>query len=354
VNQKIYLILFICLLSITGCSEEKQPKTHEIRPVKVFHISGPEEVVQRSFPGKVDASSKADLAFLVPGKIIEFPVKEGQKVEKGQLIAKLDPRDFEIAVEEAKSKAEYEKAQLERKTTLVEKGFVSKSEFEAQRTASRVANTNLDTAKQNLAYATLVAPFSGEISTRYVDNFQTVKVNEPIVRLQNRDNIDIIIQVPESLAINYKQESNINVEAEFDSAPGKRFQATVKEVSSKADPDTQTYKAKLTMPAPQGLNILPGMTATVFVKFQSAAGQNTGQYMIPASAIFADEKNNSYVWVIDPKTNEIYKHLIKIGQLENESIQVTEGLSPGMDIVAAGAKFLMDGEKVRPLENTRE
>ncbi len=341
----------MCLLAVTGCTDEKQTKTHEIRPVKVFHISGPEEIVQRSFPGKVDASSKADLAFLVAGKIIEFPVKEGQKIEKGQLVAKLDPKDFEIAVQEAKSKAEYEKAQLERKTTLVEKGFVSKSEFEAQRTASRVADTNLDTAKQNLTYATLVAPFSGEISTRYVDNFQTVKVNEPIVRLQNRDNIDIIVQVPESIAIHYKEGSNTGIEVEFDSAPGKHYSASVKEVSAKADPDTQTYKATLIMPAPEGLNILPGMTATVFVKFQSTTGTNTGQYMIPASAVFADEKNNSYVWVIDPKTNEIFKHPIKIGKLENESIQVTEGLSPGMDIVAAGAKFLMDGEKVRPLES---
>lgn len=339
------------LLIVTGCGEKEQTKTHEVRPVKVFHIAGPEEVVQRSFPGKVDASSKADLAFLVAGKIIEFPVKEGQKVEKGQLIAKLDPKDFEIALEEAKSKAEFEKAQYERKKTLVEKGFVSKSEFEAQKTASRVADANLDTAKQNLEYATLVAPFAGEISSRYVDNFQTIKVNEPIVRLQNRDNIDIIIQVPESLAINYKKGSNINIEAEFDSASEKRFAATIKEISATADPDTQTYKTTLTLPAPQGLNILPGMTATVFVKFQSVTGTNTGQYVIPASAVFADEKNNSYVWVIDPKTNEIFKHPIKIGKLENDSIEVTEGLSTGMDIVAAGAKFLMDGEKVRPLES---
>lgn len=349
VHQKIYFILCMSFLILTSCGEKTQTTEETIRTVKTFHISGPEEVAQRSFPGKVDASKKADLAFLVPGKIIEFPVKAGDQVEQGQVIAKLDPKDFEIIVQETKTKAEYEKAQLERKATLVEKQFVSKAEYEAQKTSYDVAVANLETAQQNLIYATLLAPFPGEVSVRYVENYQTIKVNEPIIRLQNRDLIDINVQIPENVAISFNKASNPQISAEFDSAPGTRYPVKVKEVSSKADPETQTYKLTLIMPAPSGLNIFPGMTATVYVSFNLPTETKNGKYMIPISAVFGDEQNNSYVWVLDPLTGSIKKQQVKLGPLENESVSVIEGLSPGMDIVAAGAKFLTEGMKVRAL-----
>src|ERR1044071_8554770 len=115
---KIRLCLCICTSLVQGCKEEKKSVSEIIRPVKVFHIATQEGSVQRTLPGKVEASEKADLAFLVAGKIIKFPVKEGEAVKRDQLIAKLDPKDFEIVLEEARAKAEYAKVQLERSTQL--------------------------------------------------------------------------------------------------------------------------------------------------------------------------------------------------------------------------------------------
>jgi RND family efflux transporter MFP subunit len=353
-KQKILLLALLFITLFTACGEKEKSAEIPARPVKIIHIGGPEEVLQRSFPGKVEASEKADLAFLVPGKIIEFPVKEGEKVEKDQLIAALDPKDYEIAVQEAKTKEEYAKAQLDRKQALIEKGFVSKSEYEAQVTSYNVAKANLDTAEQNLIYTRLKAPFVGEVSAKYVQNFQTIKVNEPIVRLHNRDNLDIIVQIPESLAIHSKSRKDTQIEVEFDSAPGRMFPTSVKEISSKPDPDTQSYKLTLTMIAPKDLNVLPGMTASVFVKITIPSQGKTQKYVIPTAAVFADDNKKSYVWVFNPSTGEIRKQPVKLGQLENDTVEVIEGISTGMDIVAAGAKFLTEGMKVRPLELTSE
>jgi RND family efflux transporter MFP subunit len=337
---------------LTGCGQEEEKKPEVIRPVKIFHITTAASGSMRSFPGKVDASEKADLSFRVPGKIIEFPIKEGDKLKKGELIAKLDPKDYQIALDGAKSQAEYAKVQLERYAKQLEEKFISQSKYDQKKTENDVAQSNLDTATKNLEYTQLQAPFDGEIAARYVENFQTVKEKEPIVRLHNRTNIDVTVQIPESVIIKAKGKTNNSMEAEFDSVPGKRYPAQIKEISSQPDPDTQTYKVTLTLPAPEKLNILPGMTATIYVHFNFAEGPNKTVFMVPTSAIFADEKGVSSVWIIDPTTQAVTKRNVKMGQLEGENTPITEGLATGDTIVSAGVKFLREGMKVRPLEKT--
>ncbi len=344
------LALFTCSLLVAGCGEEKKTKAEVVRPVKVYQVIAPEGGSQRSFPGKVEASEKADLSFRVSGKIIEFPVKEGDQVKEGQLIAKLDPKDYQLAVDETKSKYEYQKGQLDRYAELLKEKFVAQSKYDAQKSATDVAKTNLDAAEKNLEYTNLKAPFDGEIASRYVENFQTVKEKEPIVRLHNRDQIDVSLQIPESVMIRHGKNTDLTLEAEFDSAPGKRYPATVKEVSSQADPSTQAYKVTVTLPAPKGLNIFPGMTTTIFVNFKLTEKGAKGAIVIPTTAVFADAQGNSNVWQVDPATGIIKSIPIKFDKLEGETVSVTEGLAPGETIVAAGVKFLREGMKVRPVD----
>lgn len=355
-KKRSILSLIFCLSSliVTGCKQEKPSQEEATRTVKVFHVSEQEASFQRNLPGKVEASEKADLAFLVAGKIIEFPVKKGDTVKQGQLVAKLDPKDFEIALKEMTSKVELAKVQLDRSAELLRQGFAPQSRYDEDKTKYEVAVTNRDTAQQNFNYSELRAPFEGEIAERYVENYQTVRVKEPIVALHNRDNIDIVVQVPENIAIRAQKGRNPNLEVEFDSAPGTRYPVTLKEISSKPDPETQTYKVTLTMIAPKELNVLPGMTATVFLKIIRSAEESKGQFKVPVTAVFSDEHKKSYVWVIDPATHLIKKQPVTVDAIEKDTVLVTGGLSPGVDIVAAGAKVLREGMKVRPFENTRE
>lgn len=341
-----------CLFLIYGCGEEEN-KPEVIRPVKVYHVTAPEGSTSRSFPGKVEASEKADLSFRVPGKVIELPVKEGQQVKKDQLIAKLDPKDYQHAVDETKSKYEYQKGQLERYAELLKDQFVAQAKYDAQKAATDTAKANLDSAEKNLEDTNLKAPFDGEIAQRYVENFQTIKEKEPIVRLHNRDQIDVSLQIPESVIISQGKKTDLSLEAEFDSAPGTRYPTQIKEVSSQADPDTQTYKVTLTMQAPKGLNIFPGMTTTIFASTKRQSGDKS-VFEIPTTAVFADAEGHSNVWLVDPSTNTIKAHPIKFDKLEGETVTVTEGLQSGETIVAAGVKFLREGMKIRPLDKVGE
>lgn len=346
------MFLYIITAFLLGCRETQTEKKDIIRPVKVFHISGPEDVAQRSFPGIVEASQKADLSFQVTGKLIELPVKEGDQVKQGQLIAKLDPTDYEIAVAEAKSKYELAQVDLDRTTKLLEKQFASKKQYDANKTAADVAEAKLKLAQQNLIYTKLTAPFSGEISKRYLENFQNVLQKQPIVHLQNRERIDIKVQIPESLIIRSDRVKNGVFEAEFETAPDSRYQVQVKEISTQADPETQTYGVTFTLPTPKDLNVLPGMTAIIHVKFKLSKGKQEEIFTIPISSVFNDKKGESYVWVILPSTSTLKKQKVKIGKLVGDGVLVTQGLSPGQNIVAAGAEVVQEGMKVKPYEES--
>src|SRR5690606_16819669 len=108
-----------------------------------------------------------------------------------------------------------------------------------------------------------VASFSGEIAKKYVENFQNVLAKKPIVSLQNREIIDIKIQIPENMIIRSHQLQKGVFEAEFETAPGSRYKVKVKEVSTQANPETQTYSVTFWLPNPKNLNVLPGMTAVL-------------------------------------------------------------------------------------------
>lgn len=344
-------LLSIALL-LTGCTEAPPKEKSTIQSVKVFHVPGAEDVAQRSFPGIVEASEKADLSFLVAGQIIEFSLKEGEPVKKGQLIARLDSTDYEIAVEEAKSRDEQAQAQLERTTKLLAKQFASQKEYDARKTAAIVAQSKLKLAQQNVKYTKLFASFSGEIAKKYVENFQNVLAKKPVVKIQNREIIDIKVQIPESLVIRSDRVKNGVFEAEFETAPGSRYAAKVKEVSTQANPETQTYNVTFTLPNPKDLNVLPGMTAIIHTQFQLAKGKEEKIFTIPISAVFSDKKGTSYVWVIRPSIHTLKKQEVKVSRLSGEGAVITVGLSPGQDIVAAGAEFVKEDMKVKPFEKS--
>lgn len=352
-HQSCVILLMIAFL-LTACKQSPPAQKNVVPFVKVFHVPESEDTGQRTFPGMVDASQKADLSFLVAGRLIELSVKEGEKIGNGQLIAKLDPTDYEITVGETKSRLERAETQLNRTAKLLEKQFASQKEYDTEKTAVDVARAKYELAQQNLRYTKIHAPFSGEIAKRYVENFQNVRAKQPIVKLQNREFLDIKAQIPESLVIKSNQIKSGQFEASFETAPDLRYKVKIKEIATQANPETQTYEVTFTLPAPTNLQVLPGMTAVIHTHFQVNHNNAQQTFTIPISAVFNDQKGKSYVWVILPITETLQKQEVKISRLSGEGAVITKGLLPGQNIVAAGAEFVKEGMKVKPFKNLEE
>ncbi|MFQ5788163.1 MAG: efflux RND transporter periplasmic adaptor subunit, partial [Thermodesulfobacteriota bacterium] len=278
----IIFIIGVSIFALFGCRGEKvEESTPIVRPAKTM-VVGFAEGLGRTYPGKVQASQRVNLSFRVSGPLIEFPVNEGDEVVKGQLLARIDPRDYRIALDEAK--ATYNKTQADyiRYRDLYERDAVPLAELDLKRAQRDTAKAKLEKAEADLQDTNLKAPFSGRIGEKIVDNFQEVRAKQDVVSLHDVSNVEIVIDLPESVIATAEKGTISKLAATFESAPGVEFPLEVKEVSAQADPTTQTYRATLTMPQPEDIFILPGMTANVVVESKNIEDNAIPTFVIPA------------------------------------------------------------------------
>ncbi|MBW1645221.1 MAG: efflux RND transporter periplasmic adaptor subunit [Deltaproteobacteria bacterium] len=342
------------LLFAGGCRQEKVEKKVEVlRPVKLMTIKDSQAALTQGFPGTVRAARRAVLSFKVSGPLVQLPVEEGREVEKGALIAQIDKRDFQTAVNAAMARFKEAEQQFRRYKELYAKNQVSKAEFDRYQAARDMAKAKLEDAANALCDTTLRAPFAGVIAKRYVENYYKVQAKEPIVDLQDISRIEVLVDIPELVMAAMRRQDAYQVKAAFEALPGKQFPLKLKEFSTEADPNTQTYQVVLVMDQPPGANIYPGMTAMVTATLQ--ADKQAADIYIPAMAVLDAPGNKPYVWLFDPKAGVVHRREVKVSSLEGtDSIHILEGLKPGEQIVIAGVTKLKEGMKVRPWEKQRE
>jgi multidrug efflux system membrane fusion protein len=351
-RHAVMLLIFVAFL--TGCSKDDSKENIKIAAmVKYFEAGDKEQLSGRKYPGRVKANKEVELAFQVSGQLIEFPATEGSQVVEGELLGTLDPRDYknDLAVEVAelnKSRLQYERTK-----ELVEKGTISKADHDKTTAAFEVAKAKVSLSKKALEDTQLRAPFAGRVAKTYVDNFQNVKAEEPVLSLQDVSYVDVEFNVPEKDFLNAKENPDARTKPMnkviIDALPNRQFPVVLKNFKTEAEEDTQTFQITVTMPAPEDVNVMPGMSAT-FVLL-SDLGNDTQDYYVPLSCVQIDDKGNYFVWVIDESKLTVSRKQVKVGQISKENIQILEGISLGTKIVAAGIRQLQDNMKVRLWES---
>lgn len=351
--RKNFLMAMMLLLGLVlaGCDKESAPKKDPVRPVKTVVVEQTGQGVNRNFPGRVVAHKEAKLSFQVSGQVIKIPVLEGSKIQKGEFIAALDPVKYQDTVNEFHAKYVLALAQYRRAAKLIKGDFISRARYDRIKSELKVAQANLNTAKQDLAWTKLHAPFTGLLAKKYVENFEHVKAKQPIVLLQIDNIIDIRIDVPESILLNIRRgQVRTDPKASFPGAPNQYFKLTFKEFSSEADPETKTYRVVYMMKSPTSVNVFPGMTANVQVHLPDFKSGGKKYFIIPSSALFVNTENKTFVWVINKKTMQAHKHPVTASRLSGSHVHILSGLKGGERIVTAGVHNLLEGQKVKILK----
>ena len=346
--------LFLALpLIVAACSEpEQQTEQRVVRPVKTIVIGADESGGVRSFPARIESSRRADLSFRLPGTVVELLVREGERVEGGQVIARLDSADFEVVVNDRQATLDRITKDFGRAEELLPKGFVPRQTYDRLEAEVRVATAALQQAQLDLGYTALAAPFSGEIARRYIESFEEVQAKQIIVALRDISALEVKFDVPEQLMIQLRsareRDENVpppDVFASFDAAPGQFFPLDFKEAAVSADQATQTFEATFTMSAPEGLLVLPGMTANVTVDLSDYLGRSNVTY-IPVGAVVGSNELDAIVWIVAEDTMTVSPRPVRVGQLLGSRIEVTDGLEAGDRIIIAGVPFLVEGMEV--------
>lgn len=346
-------------LLLAGCDKAPPPEAAP-RPVKLITVGMAGADSQLTLAGEVKARHEAAQGFRVPGQILRRLVDAGAAVQKGQALAVLDPRDYELAVQAAtanlttaKARLENAAVELKRVESLADKGFISRTELdrrEVELTAARSvveqAESALALEKNRLADTTLRAEAAGIVLDVHADAGETVAAGQPVVTLAGDGTREIEVAFPERhppLALLRKGEATL-----WAAGNQAKIPVTLREWQNTADPVTRTYRARYTAAGQQDLLQL-GRSVTLTLHLPSAMGEGI---VLPATAIFA-RQGQPHVYRYDAGKGTVQGVPVTVTGLPGNDLKVA-GLKSGDVVVATGTLTLTDGQKVTPFESRTE
>jgi membrane fusion protein, multidrug efflux system len=354
-NPLVYLFLFLLI----GCSHQDQKTNLPPRPVKVFQVGTTSAGSVTPYAGEVRARFETTLSFRVTGKILTRPVEIGDSVRKGQLLAKLDNSDFQLAVQTLKAQLKsavadrnFTKDDLTRYRELLDQKVISNPDFDRHQTAytnaqERVAalEAQLKQTVNQLDYTELSADREGVITALDVEKGQVVAAGQAVIKLAQTDEKEILFDIPEQRIAAIKNQQAAAVTLLSDNAH--QFNAKIREISASADPTSRTYRAKATLLDGQQAAHL-GMTATVWLTSDKA-----DQIAVPLAAVFTSQAQpkQQQVWLIDEAAGTVKAVPVQLGSALPDELVSIEGLQPGQLIVSAGVQRLKEGQTVRLSES---
>jgi RND family efflux transporter MFP subunit len=333
-----------------GCGSEPQPEEVIARPVKMVEVGFGGVSGFREYPGTVEAADRAELAFEVPGLIIEMPVVQGQWVRRGQMLARLDARNFEAQRDADAASLDAARADFRRYQELYAADAVTLQELQLKQAQFEVAEARLRESQKAVDDTRLVAPFAGRVARTFVDAFQNVLAKEMVLLLNDDRNLEIVIAVPEADALVARQAADatgleIEAEGSVSTFPDRRFPAWLTEVATQADPVTRTFEVTFGFEPPSDIALVPGMTARMIVRRVGQAGATVQR--LPANAVFAADDGQVSVWKVDPAAMTVSRAAVEIGSMYGSEVEVMRGLVDGDLVAVTGVANLREGDPVR-------
>ena len=344
--------LIVAALGLAGCSQEKAEVKDIIRPVKVVEIAQAHDTRTLSYSGSVRARTESALAFRVNGKITERLVDIGQHVASGDVLARIDPIDYDLSVKSAKASLDAAERQVEtvelsrkRAEQLFAKNFAPKSQLEQatltydQAVATRdSARSSLDQAKNQVGYTDLKADRDGIVTAVSADVGQVVGSGTPVVTVAVDGEKEVLIAVPEMEIAEFKPGKV--VKAGFWSDDALTLDGKVREVAGSADQQSRTFAVRVSLP--NDPRVLLGMTATI----EASVANSQKSVAIPLSAL-AQKDGQKIVWTVDRNGDTVHARPVKVAEFAPDGVHIAEGLRPGDVVVAAGTQFMTENLKVR-------
>jgi RND family efflux transporter MFP subunit len=345
-------VLVVAALGLAGCSQEKAEVKDIIRPVKVVEIGQAQSTRELDYSGSVRARTEMNLGFRISGKITERLVDIGQHVTSGDVLARIDPADYELSVTSAQASLEAAERQVEtvdlarkRAEQLFAKNVAPKSQLEQATLTYNQAVATRDSARSQLAqaqnqvhYTDLKAGQNGIVTAVSADVGQVVGAGTPVVTVAVDGEKEVLIAVPEMDIAEFKPGKD--VKAGFWSDDALSLDGKVREVAGSADPQSRTFAVRVSLP--NDPRVLLGMTANI----KASVASRQQMVSIPLSAL-AEKEGQKIVWTVDRTSETVHPRPVKVGDFTADGVNVGDGLKQGDVVVAAGTQFMTDNLKVK-------
>jgi membrane fusion protein, multidrug efflux system len=354
--RALRILCFVLLPSaiLTGCNEEPETAPREIRPVRTVTVEKSESAVPVVLTGRIQALDEPSLGFRISGRMVERAINVGDRVQAGQLLARLEPHNELNALRSAKANLAAAQAKLtqvsnhfDRQQTLLSQGWTTRANFDQAKREMQTAEAQVESAEAQLeaahdqvSFTELKADAEGVVTAVGAEPGEVVQAGQMIVRLARQGGRDAVFDVPAQVLRSAPNDPLINVRLTDDATVSTT--GRVREVAPQADPDTRTFQVKVGLTEPPEAMRL-GATVTGTVQMDAVP-----VIEIPASAL-TKFNGDPAVWVVDPTTLTVATRNVDVLRFDPGTVTVSQGLDKGDVVVTAGVQALRPGQKVRLL-----
>jgi membrane fusion protein, multidrug efflux system len=326
----IGITLTAILISGCGKKETKQAETPRVA-VQTAPVERTDITIVRSYSGTLEGARQSKLYAMIPERVVELPVSEGQFVKKGDPIIKLDKAGVNSRYNQAYAAYQHSKDNFEKMDRLYQQQAVSEMDFKSARTAFEVAEADFVAAKGAVE---LSSPIDGVVTDISVNLGQQAPLGVPIATVAStgRMRVTIFVGAGEIVKLKKNQEARVTIDS------NEPIVATISELASSADPETRLFRVELEMDNSQGI-LKPGM----FARAQIVIDEMKQALAVDNMALFSEE-GIAKVYVIQNDT--AYARSLTIGPSDGQKTQVLSGLEQGQQVVTIGKDILRDATPV--------
>lgn len=343
--RKLYTICISGLIctGMISCSGKKQEKEF-VQTVKIDTIVSGNGQTILQYPGKVKSAEDANLSFKVSGTLRKIHAKDGARVRKGQLLAELDPIDYQVQLDATEAEYEQIKREAERVMALYKEGGTTANANDKATYGLKQITAKYNHHKDQLAYTRMYAPFDGVIQKHLFEEHETTGAGMPVMVLIGNDRPEIEINLPAAEYIRREQFQDYS--CTFDIFPGQKYPLELLYITPNANAN-QLYTMRLKMAETQQTYPSPGMNTMVTIHCDT---QSSDIMQLPASAILHQD-GKTYVWHYQASSQTVHKREVTVVQLQTDGTALiqSKNVRPGEPVVSSGIHHVREGENVKPL-----
>lgn len=345
IKQSLALNLLLAALTLFfGCSDPPPPKNEISLPtikVKVQTLEAVAVPFLIEIPGTLQAVESAQIAARVSGQVTEVTVSVGSKVKKGERLVQISAAEIAAQAQRAETQLVQARRNLEREEKLLNSGASTRESVKSLREMMQISEAAWQEARAMLNYTSIRAPFDGQVTHKFIDVGDLAAPGKPLVQLENGEQLQILVPVPEALVNNLSLGDQIQTSIP---AAGLHLTTAIMEIAPTVDPATRTTQVKLSLP--NNATLRSGQFARV-----SLPDKEVKTLLIAASAL---RRNGQIEQVFVADRGIARLRLVRTGNRYADQIEILSGLESGETIILTGLAELSDGQPLQVIEGGLE
>lgn len=342
INASLSVMAMMAII-LSGCSNHDKATVMPPAKVKIAVVSGQSFSEGGSYSGTVDSDESSTVSFSVPGTITKLYVQTGEKVSKGQLLARVKSESLVNASNIAQAELEEAQDAYRRLKKLHDANALPDIKWVEVQSKLKQAENAAALSSRAVGDAALYSPINGYIAEKFSDEGQTVIAAQPIFKVVNLEDMTVAISVPEEDISSFDKGCTAMVT--FDALDSLKITGKLNQKGVVADPFTRSYTVKFSIPNPGG-KVLPGMIANVTPDCETPSDTvvSSVSFELPSQAVLLGADNRQFVWVV--KNGKAMRKFVTANEFSSSGVTVKSGLQRGDSVIVAGMQKVSTGTEV--------